>query len=405
MNISVAQIYFIVIFGVHIYAYYLFDRIGDTYGKSEEHCGGLSVYGFKLGTMVLNTLMFICNLHSSKVIIEVIHTMCDQRKNKTISVQYKKPSGNWFGLTIGIYVCTFIIVLIAQSIIGDRISCFSNNFPSSYYHYILMICMLTIMWSINVGFLTICISICELAEDKLIETLYMSNQYKKYEHMIYYFSNKYKKINFNCKMIFASGVIILHMASIYLSSDTNNYTNNVQNYINAICWIGHFIDALNLIVLFYDDYADITIVILTFYSLINNLIIGIILALSVHHLSHRVLWSLILSNIMVGLWCGYCAVFACVWVVLCIIPCTLLSIVLICIQILWFLSDQLGCGTNAYFQDLRDGFCGVCEECVNRAIKTIDECDAFFNCVFGVGSEQITDDGCRDRSVPVSDTA
>lgn len=145
---------------------------------------------------------------------------------------------------------------------------------------------------------------------------------------------------------------------------------------------------------------------LTLYSLINNLIIGIILAVSVHHLTHRALWSLLLSNIMVGLWCGYCAVFACVWVILCIIPCALLSIVLICIQILWFLSDQLGCDTNTYFQDLWNGCCGVCKQCVNCAIKTIDKCDTFFNCVFGVGTEQITDDDCRNKSplAPVSNT-
>lgn len=367
MKLSATQGYFIVIFSIYLYAYYLYNWIGDAYGKSENKCGGLSEYGYKCSTMVLNTMMFIvCSCVSG----EIINFMCVSREyyKKNLDNEWDKFSYQT-SRTYQIYKNIIFILhfpvligILINLIIGNRNSCFRNNFTALYHYHILITCTLNIISVTNICLIHICANV--------------NNEH--IPKIFYGTSLQYKKIDSKYKMIFALGSLCSHLVSLYLFENTNG-TNQTQNYINLIFWLGHFIDGLNLIVLFYDNYADLTIGILTALVLINDFIIVIFLSTSVNYLPYNTILSLVFSNVFIG-WRIYDVVrytlvkmghvlkfslvygsigivtFFCYLVILSG-PIIFLLIVYICTGLVWSINFMLGFGLEThedgkYFQNI-----------------------------------------------------
>lgn len=412
MEISIAQIYFIIVFSTNIYAYYLFDQMADTYGKSEDRCGGLTKLGFKAGTMLLNTIMFVCNLFFSGKIIKSICAIREYRKNKTITERQIIPDDEVF-MFLAIAGSGIPLIPLINSLIGR--TCLYNKFTSLYYHYVLMMCMLTIVWVLNICMMGICChvhdSLSEQTNTNTNTTSRDPNPYDKCEYLIFKCSDKYKKINTKHKTFFALGVGILHLVSVYIFNGVNAYDVNTQNYINTIFWIGHLVDTLNLIVLFYDDYADITMVGLTFCSLVNALIVGIILSLTVD-LSYHIAVSLILSNIFIGLYMGYIVFMillcGCVGmfgflscVIVLVVPLTLWAIAFIFIMAGRGLGYLLGCDNEDICYDLTVECCQLCKPYVDFADRIVKKCEAFLDYVFGIESVPETNNSYQNVNVPV----
>lgn len=369
MKLSATQGYFIIIFGIYLYAYYLYNWIGDEYGKSENKCGGLTEYGYKCGTMILNTMMFIC---CSCVSGEIVNFMNISREyyKKNLDNEWPKLLNrsyhtNSISVNMGImFIFHFpvLIGLIINLIIGNRNSCFRNNFTTLYHYHILITCTLNIMLVVNICFVKICNNI---ENDRIPKTFYST-------------SLKYKKIDSKYKIVFTFGTLCLHFVSLYLFENING-TDETRNYINLIFWLGHFIDSLNLIVLFYDNYADLTIGILTTLVLINDFIIVIFLSTSVNNLSYNTILLLGFSNIFIG-WCIYDVMryilvkmgfvlklslvyssigiitFFCYLVILSG-PIIFLLVVYIFTGLMWSINFMLGCGLEThedgrYFQNI-----------------------------------------------------
>lgn len=377
MNLSVAQIYFLIVFGVHFYAYYLFNRIGNTYEKSEDRCDGLSEYGFKLGTMILNTLMFIGNLCIFKRIIDYMNTSREYRTSHHVCELERIDVDTCIPITSLIRIVPIIVINIA---IGKP--CFRNKFASLYYHYVLIMSMLTITMVSN----------CVLYA---FTTNSVTNT-----KILYKLSDMYKKINSNYKMFFAFGVGVLHVVSMFLFNNGNDYSTDTQNYLNVIFWIGHFIDGFNLIVLFYDDYADGVMVVLAILSFINNLIIGIILGITVDYFSYQTGLMLVFANVFFGLCVGYFVVLGLIHSSICTvailnyaiisIPLVLLGFAYVCIGILWVVNLFGGLGLEVledghYFKNLFDNYYKMCSPYIGFANTNIRLYVGFINYLFGQG--------------------
>ena len=75
MGFSTARVYFITIICVNLYAYYLYNQIANTYEKSENKCN-FTANGFKVCTMLANTIMFVSNVKIAKTIIDCTDAMC-----------------------------------------------------------------------------------------------------------------------------------------------------------------------------------------------------------------------------------------------------------------------------------------------------------------------------------------
>lgn len=382
MNLSVAQIYFLAIFGVHFYAYYLFNQIGDAYEKSEERCERLSEYGFELGTMILNTMMFISNLFASKAIIEYMNVLRVYRVNQTYPRTCDTNKIEHIGfITFIIFLINLIPSIIIPIMIGQP--CFRNKFTLLYHRYVLMTCMLSITTGLN-AVLCLCVGFIACDYDA---------------KMFYKLSDMYKKISSNYKTFFSIGIGLLHIASLYLFDD-KSYTDETKNYINAIFWTGHFIDGLNLIVLFYDDYADIIMSIMTTLSFVNGLIIGIILGLGSDVLSLQTVGSLMMANVFVGLWTSYFVSLGLVYGSIGIVvifsytivtaPLVFWGLGCVCIGFLWVVNFFGGCELETrddghYFKNLFDGCYDKMKPYMSFANAIIKSYIGFTNRLFEMG--------------------
>lgn len=370
--------------------------------------------------------MFVCNLLASRQIIESICAMREYRKNRILPVPSKESD---VSCKICMFSTLFIIGMAFIPLIYGLIgcSCFRNKFTSMYYHHVLMACMLAILWAINTVIMIICIPLYNSLRNQTDATNREPKVYEERECLIFGCSDRYKKIDIKHKTFFALSVVILHLVSVYIFDGVNTYDTNTQNYINAIFWIGHFIDALNLIVLFYDDCADITIIVLTFCSWVNDLIIGIILSLTVS-LSYHVIGALILSNSIVvgilvlvsvfvgvrfGLHIGHFVLDALLWgcvvlygllgcFIVLTIPFTLWTIAVICIVMVWGLSYSLGCSNGEYFENLIVECDQLCKPFIDFACKIIDGCCAFLDYVFGIESVPVTNDSYQNMDLNVN---
>lgn len=295
MGFSVARIYFLIVIGVNLYAYYLYNQIGNVYGKSNDKCEHFSEYGYKVCVMISNTLMIISNVIVSKKIVDFMDATRKCYENNAYAqwdTHYKPES-------IGEGLCKILafaygsnpILIIVSNLVFGVSPCFHKSFPSLYYHHILITCMLSIIWFANI-YLLHCAS---------TETFELQDAGRYY----YKTSELYKNIHLGYKIVFTVGFVVLHGVGLYFASIENDYLANTQNYILTIFWTGFGLDVLNLFVLFYDNCADLVMDVLTTLVVINDLIVGICLIQTHVYLTLETVLMLVFSNIFVGIWVIY----------------------------------------------------------------------------------------------------
>lgn len=288
MLITHVDIYFWIVFGTHIYAYYLYNHIWETYKNSNTKCDDLPNSNVVFFPIFTSTMMFLTNIMCYRTIVNYLKASFECRK-----------LGSWDNFPLGYFTkcsdCKLFLLHILSFYIGSTIiisnvvifrnHCFKHNFVQENRQYQIITCVLSILWFFSISMFW---GMSKFSKDNV--------------PMYYLVSDCYKNISDVRKLIFTLGVVVSHGVSLYLFPNGNN--GEAMRYVQAIFWIGNVSDMLNLFTLWYNDYADITLCAFTTCgTVINCVLSSFVIGLEDKQIFSTI-FLLLLSNIFSGIYIG-----------------------------------------------------------------------------------------------------
>lgn len=351
MTIIFAHIYFVLVFGAHIYAYYLYNQIAEQYGNSAHRCEDLPRTNIKFFPIFSNTIMFLMNIMIFRTIINYLSASFQCRKinsfeNFPMDYFVKCSDEKICFLLFGSFIYGSFLILTNIIVFND--SCFVHNFPHENRLYVLITSVLGTSWCFNISIFW------GMAKFSLtnVDGYYIMADY-------------YKTIGINYRFGVGFGIVICFLVSGLLF-DWDDAQNQNQHYVQTMFLIGTITNLINTYVLINEKYAEITVCGFTICStVINSIIFGYIIGMG-PTLSSKTIISLGMANIFTGIYIGFVPIL----VLKILLFLTIYSIALISLPVM-----ILGLGLLLFAQLLYKLFNGVC-------INADFDDDAYFQSVY-----------------------